>query len=116
RGHPPATPQPGALTATGRAHGPPRSASAEAIHQIVVAALGTVAVAVGAVGGVQVDLDGVGVDRGHAFAVVGDQAGEQHDHRHHEQLDADEGHRAPVDLAGGDRGDALVRDLVDVLF
>src|SRR3546814_8304743 len=36
--------------------------------------------------------------------------------RHHQDLDEDEGHRAPVDLAGGDLAGQLAGDLVDIVM
>src|SRR5215217_1843647 len=60
------------------------------------------------------DLDGVRIDRRQRALVV-HYHGREHDHQqHHDDLDHDERHRAPIDLAGRDRLHSLAGHPVDV--
>src|SRR5690606_22152990 len=54
------------------------------------------------------------VDHLNIVFIVRNHAGEHHDGHHHEQLNADERHRPPVDLAGGDGFGHLAGNLVAV--
>ena len=58
------------------------------------------------------DLDGARIDR--LALVVHDHLGKGDGQPDHDDLDADERHRSPIDLAGRHRSDLLAGDLVDV--
>src|SRR3954447_23019061 len=60
------------------------------------------------------DLDLARIDAGSFAEAAQHQPGEGDHERHHDDLDENEGDRAPIDLPGADAGRPLARELVDV--